>query len=87
MRNNSMQTLMNTQHMMAAAVAYEPPRMTTVPIRATGAMLIGSMMQYEQLDLRSNFQASSDYDDGFSSETMTTASGWGDDFFSASPAE
>lgn len=78
---------MNTQHMMAEGLPYEPPRMTIVPLRATGAMLIGSMVQYEQLDLRSSFQASSDYDDGFSSETMTTASGWGDDFFSASPAE
>lgn len=82
-----MKETMKTEQLVAAAAAYEPPRMTTVPIRASGTLLTGSVQQYEQLDLRSNFQSASDYDDGFSSETMTTASGWGDDFFSSTPAE
>lgn len=69
------------------ATPYEPPHMTVVPLRTSGAMLIGSMVQYELLDLRSNFQAASDYDEGFSSESFGTASDWGDNFFSASPAE
>lgn len=79
-----MQTLMNTQNMMAEAVPYEPPRMTIVPIRATGAMLIGSMQGSMVDETLLNFENRSD---NVASEWTTldgngeSNQGWGDSFF------
>ena len=76
---------MNTETPVMTATPYEPPQMTTVPLRTSGSMLLGSapierMQQYEfESSFGSKFQEA--YDDGFSPETMTSASNWGDDFF------
>lgn len=77
---------MNTETPVITATPYVPPQMTIVPLRASGAMLLGSapierMQQYEfESSFGSKFQEA--YDDGFSTnETMTGASNWGDNFF------
>ena len=63
---------LNTQHPIAAA--YEPPQMTVVPIRASGAMLVGSMLgtSYREMEVDlwqfENITAdnyASSYDDGW----------------------
>ena len=76
---------MNTETHVITATPYVPPQMTIVPLRASGAMLLGSapierMQQYEfESSFGSKFQEA--YDDAFSTETMGAASGWGDDFY------
>lgn len=71
-----MQETQNIQHAEKEALPYEAPRMTTVPIRATGAMLVGSMLGTSYMDMEMEAQLwqfenttadnfASSYDDGW----------------------
>lgn len=67
-----MQETQNIQHAEKEALPYEAPRMTTVPIRATGAMLVGSMMG--QMEIQRNLENQAWWD--FANNSDNVASEW-----------
>ena len=77
---------MNTETPVMTATPYEPPQMTIVPLRASGSMLVGSVMKpVGTLDFESEML----YYEGQYGGTPNTATewsslddgGWGNSFF------
>ena len=63
---------MKTDYLIVEGAAYEPPRMTVIPLRASGSLLLGSM-QGSANEAQWQF-----IHEATESETGNTATEWGD---------